>query len=113
MFIIFGFGKKTVKEMGSTGTVQCGHCSNVREWQYKKVTTWFTLFFIPLIPYKMTYIKECPICHMAYQVDKEEVLGEEVGGSSHNSDHSSDAHLTEVQRNYREQMASLKNENSQ
>ena len=37
-----------------------------------KLTTWFTLFFIPIIPYKRQYLLVCPICGQAQQVTREE-----------------------------------------
>lgn len=104
MFFVFGFGRRTIKELGPAGKIQCNHCSNVREWQYKKATTWFTLFFIPVIPYKTVYFKQCPICQTAYEVDKYEATGEVDGCPSHN--HSNN--LTDVQKNYRAEMEALK-----
>lgn len=100
MFIMFGWGKVTTKEVGSAGKVRCGRCGNVREWPYKKYTTWFTLFFIPIIPYKNILVKECPICKGAIVVDKEETSPKE-GTFSNNS---ADDGLTDVQRNYRKAM---------
>jgi len=97
MFFIFGFGKQTVKELGTTEKIRCQNCGNVREWQYRKVTTWFSLFFIPVIPYKTTYIKSCPICKAALEVTKEEAINHTVVSNL-------DDGLTDVQRNYREQM---------
>lgn len=106
MFILFGFGKRTVKDLGETGKVRCGRCGNVRPWQYKKVTTWFTLFFVPVIPYKNLYVKECPICRAALEVDKNEIDGS--GPNNVNDIHENDGR-TEVQRNYLRQMEELKN----
>ena len=103
MFFIFGFGKTTTRTVGVVGKVRCSNCSNVREWDYKKVTTWFTLFFIPIIPYKVIYVKECPICNAAFIVDKNETVDH---SNMFQSDH--DIELTEVQKNYREQMGNYK-----
>ncbi len=97
--LIFGFGRRTVKELGTTDKKLCPHCNNFRAWKYMKVTTWFTLFFIPIIPYKTMYIEECPICKSAIKVDKETAQSE---GNKPTEQ------LTDVQRNYREQMEAMK-----
>jgi hypothetical protein len=39
-----------------------------------KVTTWFTLFFIPVIPYKRRYLLACPVCGFAYILPKHEFM---------------------------------------
>jgi ribosomal protein S26 len=98
MFFIFGFGKQTEKELGKTQKIRCQNCGNVREWQYKKFTSWFSLFFIPVIPYKIDYIKSCPICRSAVKVNKDEAISNQVSDVGNYDD------LTDVQRNYREQM---------
>lgn len=105
MFVLFGFGKRTTKELGETSKIRCGRCGNVRPWQYKKYTTWFTLFFVPVIPYQNQYVKECPICKAALKVDKDEASGkiESIDGGIPETDG-----LTEVQRNYRKQMEDFK-----
>lgn len=100
--IIFGWGKRTFKELGTTERVQCGRCNNVRPWKYKKMTTWFTLFFIPVIPYEMKYFKECPICKEAVLVNRAEAMGSEDKQGQANDG------LTDVQRNYLKQMKELK-----
>lgn len=105
MFILFGWGKRTIKELGSTEKHRCGHCGNIREWTYKKYTTWFTLFFIPVIPYKSVYVKECPICHGALIIGKEDInSGEEI--RTHENKPSDG--LTDVQRNYLREMNEMK-----
>ncbi len=107
MIIFFGWGKQTVKELGTTDKIRCGHCGNVREWEYKKITTWFTLFFIPVIPYKIDYIKQCRICNVAARIDKEEASPGDSGSISSKDE---DSGLTDVQKNYRDEMAALKKE---
>ncbi|MCH4888494.1 zinc-ribbon domain-containing protein [Acidaminobacter sp. JC074] len=97
MFFIFGFGKQTVKELGTSEKIRCQNCGNVRPWEYKKIRSWFSLFFIPVIPYKTVYIKSCPVCKTGLKVDKEEAVNHMQGPDIHDG-------LTDVQRNYREQM---------
>lgn len=108
MFILFGFGKRTIKSQGYTQKRHCPNCGNVRKWECKKVTTWFTLFFIPVIPYKFENVVECPICHVGLRIVKDEVdkycSGEDTLVDIDNST------LTEVQRNYREEMKNSRND---
>jgi uncharacterized protein (DUF983 family) len=62
MFIIFGWGRQTRTEFGSTMLIQCPHCNNTKFWDLIKLRTWFTLFFIPLIPYSSEVLLVCPVC---------------------------------------------------
>ena len=72
MFIIWGFGKKTVKSFGLMPLRTCARCNNNIQYEILKVTTWFTLFFIPIIPYRVERFLVCPICHTAQPVSKED-----------------------------------------
>jgi hypothetical protein len=67
MFILFGFGKPTVQYLGSAGIRLCPRCRNQKEWSHLRMRTWFTLFFIPIIPYKTRNVSVCPVC--AYEVE--------------------------------------------
>lgn len=65
MFIIFGVGsrKSTIK----TGTFHCPRCNCDRSYTHKKVTRYFTLFFIPLIPLNdLGDFVECHACKDTY-----------------------------------------------
>jgi hypothetical protein len=61
-FFIFGFGKRTVDYLGSGGTRVCPNCGNRAEWKTLRIRSWFTLFFVPIFPYKTETISMCPIC---------------------------------------------------
>lgn len=69
MFIIFGWGKQTVKEHGPAGIYHCEHCNNDRPWTLFSRRTWITLFFIPVIPYSTEYLLLCPICGHGARLD--------------------------------------------
>ena len=109
MFILFGFGKKTVKDFSVKGEIQCRRCNNTKNWDYKKVTTWFTLFFVPVIPYSITYVRVCPICGENDKLSKEDFMS--VVES--NSIVDVEAHyegMTDTQANYMKEMAAIKSE---
>lgn len=62
MFIVFGWGRRTVKDHGPTLPVNCPNCHNQTYWRYKHARTWFTLFFIPVIPYESNHFLLCDVC---------------------------------------------------
>lgn len=112
MFLLFGFGKRTVKDYGAKEVIHCQRCNNAKQWQYKQTRTWFTLFFVPVIPYKTTYSRVCPICGNSEQLTKDEFSGivEEVQiieGKTKSED-SQYAGMTETQANYMKEMAAIK-----
>ncbi|MCA9383005.1 zinc-ribbon domain-containing protein [Candidatus Dojkabacteria bacterium] len=71
MPIIFGWGKKKIEELGEINARKCGRCGNEKPWRIIKVTIWFTLFFIPVFPYKTHYLLSCPICGDALEMEKQ------------------------------------------
>lgn len=50
--IIWGWGKVTKKIIGAVFQRTCNYCNTDEVWNLCVVRTWFTLFFIPIIPYK-------------------------------------------------------------
>lgn len=107
--IIFGWGKRTVKNFGLSEEQYCNHCNNRRKWEYRRYITWGTLFFIPVIPYEFLYVKACPICGVYETVSKDdfdEVMVTPTGNRTSHNDSSEGQNdgLTETQRNYRKQM---------
>jgi hypothetical protein len=70
MFIVFGWGKRTHTDHGPTLPITCPKCHNQTYWRYKHYRTWFTLFFIPVIPYESDHYLLCDICQQGI------VLGE-------------------------------------
>ncbi len=71
MFVIFGT-KSTQKIVAQEGKIRCGRCNNISNWVVIKVTNWFSLFFIPIIPLSVRYYEQCPICRGLTQITKEE-----------------------------------------
>jgi len=109
MFFIFGFGKKTIKTHWEEDMTTCERCHNTRLWPLKKVTSWFTLFFMPLIPYSRQYVKVCPICGHYTEITKErfesgkEKSDKQVVEVKNPVNHSK--HMSEVQRRFNKEMA--------
>jgi len=60
------------KDMGILGRFNCTRCHNTGDWRLLKVTAWFTLFFIPLIPVHTDYYSVCPVCHGTTRMTKQE-----------------------------------------
>ncbi|MCD4761558.1 zinc-ribbon domain-containing protein [bacterium] len=50
----------------------CSHCNNEDYWQLVKMTTWFSLFLIPLIPYENKYMLICPICEYGVKLNSDQ-----------------------------------------
>ncbi|RYG30316.1 zinc-ribbon domain-containing protein [bacterium] len=67
--LIFGFGRTRFKDFGADRPVTCERCGNEVQYRFMERKTWFTLFFIPLIPYASAKLVLCPICNNAIQMD--------------------------------------------
>jgi len=66
--ILFGWGKRTVKNFGNTAPLHCSNCNNDTFYSLHRVKTWFTLFFIPVIPYSIKHLLLCNICGKGMQL---------------------------------------------
>jgi len=71
--IIFGWGHQTIKIFGPTFSYHCSHCDNEEYWVLTRCITWFTVFFIPIIPYSFKYFLSCPICQYGITPDNQQV----------------------------------------
>lgn len=69
MLFIFGWGKQTVKNHGPVYMYHCDNCNNDRNWLLYSRRTWFTLFFIPVIPYNKDNAILCPVCSHGSKLD--------------------------------------------
>lgn len=67
MVAIIIFGTRGVRSTIKEGNFNCPQCANNRNYKHKKVTQFFTLYFIPLIPLgnKGEYV-ECLSCYNTY-----------------------------------------------
>ncbi|OJI07306.1 hypothetical protein BK005_01925 [bacterium CG10_37_50] len=74
--IIFGWGHQKINNVGPTFKQQCSHCNNSEYWLLNKISTWFTLFFIPVFPYENKHFLSCPICQ--YGVELKSAQADEI-----------------------------------
>lgn len=74
MFFVFGWGHQTVKKHGPVQKYRCERCHNEELWHLFSKKTWFTLFFIPVIPYARKYLLLCPVCNHGVELDHAQFL---------------------------------------
>jgi hypothetical protein len=60
--IIFGWGHTSSKHYGPTLAITCPNCNNDTWYHLVRHRTWFTLFFIPVIPYSSRHLLLCQVC---------------------------------------------------
>ena len=70
MFFIFGWGKTNRKDYGPTYPITCPKCHNDNYWHLLNTKTWFSLFFIPVIPYEYHNYLLCPICSNGIELNR-------------------------------------------
>lgn len=70
--IIFGFGDRKSQELGRIGPINCPRCNNTSPFVVHQERAYFSLFFIPLIPYSTKFLLSCPVCREARQITTEE-----------------------------------------
>ncbi len=73
MFIIFGWNHETRKNYGPTREIICPNCSNKTYLDLLQTKLWFTLFFIPIFPYKSKHYLICKICSRGLELTDEQV----------------------------------------
>jgi endogenous inhibitor of DNA gyrase (YacG/DUF329 family) len=120
--IILGWGKVTKKFIGGVFQRTCSYCNQTTIWQLCIKRTWFTLFFIPIIPYAKTYEATCPSCGSYVELTEEqfEKMKTQLEGAnlyetsaSNIEDSIKYAGKTETQINYLKHMEELeKNKNN-
>jgi hypothetical protein len=63
------WGWRARRKTLSEGMFHCPNCGGDRHYAHKQARTWFTLFFIPLIPLKVLgEFVECQTCQQGYDV---------------------------------------------
>lgn len=82
--IIFGWGRRTNTHFGPTVPLKCPKCNNNTYWHLYRYRTWFTLFFVPVIPYENKHVLLCEVCSNGVvlgsdNVEKAKILTEQTG----------------------------------
>ena len=72
MFIIFGI-KRLVRRLATVFAI-CGQCGSPAAQVVARRSTWFSLFFIPVVPLGNKYFTTCTLCGVATKLDKEQAL---------------------------------------
>ena len=81
--IIFGWGKTRVKDFGPAYRTTCPNCIRLVSMHYIKRRKWFSLFFVPVIPYTASHRLECPICLHGFELTREQTKDAESLSASH------------------------------
>jgi len=72
--IIYGTWPMRMKLGQDSEAIFCSNCNQYSQWEIIRVITFFTLFFIPLIHYKMQYFLVCPGCdYCSIRISKADV----------------------------------------
>jgi len=71
--VIFGRWRRITWNIWPTHKIKCSHCHNEDYFHLKVVTTWFTLFFIPIFPYGRYHFLYCPTCEYWVKLDSDQV----------------------------------------
>lgn len=71
--IIFGWGFRTKRELGPLGPYKCNACDKVGYFILVRAISWFSIFFIPMVPYSKKYYAVCPNCKNVTELGPESV----------------------------------------
>lgn len=71
---VFGWDYKKAKNYGPVKRDKCNNCNNESTFHLQRLSTWFTLFLVPIIPYRVNYLLVCPICSKAIEIENSEFL---------------------------------------
>ena len=73
MVILYGT-KKFKRVKGQTRTnYHCTHCGKDSRWQLINLWTWFTLFYIPLLPVNKKRMLICPFCNWGVKINNDNI----------------------------------------
>ena len=68
MLIVFGI-RKMRRRLG-VALMMCGHCRQPCAHSIVRLQTWFSLFFVPVLPVGTTFFTVCSLCAGATRIDK-------------------------------------------
>ena len=70
MFILFGF-RSMIRTLVMTTSI-CRTTNQQAAHRLSRITRWFTLFFIPVIPVGRRYVLTCSACGQSYKIAKDD-----------------------------------------
>lgn len=73
MFFLFGWGRQSRKNYGPTLPLKCPNCNNDVFLHLLHARTWFSLFFIPVLPYNSEYYLLCDICSRGLKISRSQL----------------------------------------
>lgn len=74
MFIISGTKHFKSVRGHVRATECCPNCQQDMNWEVVRAISFFTFFFIPLIPYAVRYYLSCPHCVASYKIKKKKAM---------------------------------------
>jgi len=72
MFLIFGIGNPGSETYDTRINKHCSNCNNNAKWKVTKTTSYFSLFFINVVPMNSKYYHHCPICNYGFNISRDE-----------------------------------------
>jgi hypothetical protein len=72
VFVIFGI--KRLRKRLATVFALCGQCNTPAAQVIVRASTWFSLFFVPVIPLGSKYISTCTYCGNSMKLEKAQAL---------------------------------------
>jgi hypothetical protein len=66
------FGVRSRRKRLGTATTECPQCHKTCSQAVARLQRWFTLFFIPVIPFSTRYYAVCSMCSGATKLDRAE-----------------------------------------
>lgn len=88
MFLIFGV--KHLKRRLVTTFALCGRCGTPAAQVLTRLGTWFSLFFVPVIPLGTKYVLTCTFCGESTKLEKlqaTQMVAAAQGAAAASSDH--------------------------
>jgi hypothetical protein len=67
--LIMGFGPRRPNDRGEVAPALCPNCGNHVTFRLLEMRSWFSLFFIPLVPGRARHAVTCPVCQYGILVD--------------------------------------------
>ena len=80
MLLIWGF-RSSIARLAAL-LLQCGVCRTPAAHHVTKLRKWFTLFFIPVIPYKTVHFTTCTYCGADLEISAEEATRLEAAAAA-------------------------------